>query len=278
MNEKKLTIRDIAAACGTSTATVSYILNDRRDQRISDETRSRVLHYVHLMGYRSSAVARALATGGEAGETRVIGLYAAPCGDRDTLCRRAAFARALADALEREGYLLALLGEGCLVRTARVDAILALDPTQSAFDRLGESSFFPLLCVDGVVESRWLFYQLNHDYAALANRLREKHGAAALVLPPFANDALNARIEAYFDAVHFYRGDDGAAARFLAALPRGSGNVLGGELCAHLRAAASVPLHELKLPQHAGAAAKLTLAVIRGSAGEEHDVLVSGAV
>ena len=53
MNEKKkkVTIKDIADACGVSTATVSYVVNGREDQRISPETRKRVLHEVHLMGY-----------------------------------------------------------------------------------------------------------------------------------------------------------------------------------------------------------------------------------
>ena len=51
MNEKKkkVTIKDIADACGVSTATVSYVVNGREDQRISPETRKRVLHEVHLL-------------------------------------------------------------------------------------------------------------------------------------------------------------------------------------------------------------------------------------
>ena len=71
MANKKLTIRDIAAACGVSTATVSYVLNGREEQRISEETRNRILHYVHIMGYESSALARALATG----RSGAVGLY-----------------------------------------------------------------------------------------------------------------------------------------------------------------------------------------------------------
>ena len=53
--KKKVTIKDIAEACGVSTATVSYVLNGREDQRISPETWKRVMHEVHLMGYESSA-------------------------------------------------------------------------------------------------------------------------------------------------------------------------------------------------------------------------------
>ena len=41
--KKQVTIDDIAREAGVSTATVSYIVNDRKDVKISDETRKKVL-------------------------------------------------------------------------------------------------------------------------------------------------------------------------------------------------------------------------------------------
>ena len=38
--KKKYTIKDIAAACGVSSATVSYVLNDVQSQSIREETKN----------------------------------------------------------------------------------------------------------------------------------------------------------------------------------------------------------------------------------------------
>ena len=100
MANKKLTIRDIAAACGVSTATVSYVLNGREEQRISEETRNRILHYVHIMGYESSALARALATG----RSGAVGLYLPEAArDGDCALRNLQLSAVLAAELETVG-------------------------------------------------------------------------------------------------------------------------------------------------------------------------------
>jgi len=54
---------DIARIAGVSRATVSYVLNNRSDQAISEETRQRVHSAVKETGYRPNSTARALATG-----------------------------------------------------------------------------------------------------------------------------------------------------------------------------------------------------------------------
>lgn len=51
------TIRDVAKACGVSPMTVSFVLNDKREQ-VSEETRERVLKAVREMGYRPKAAER----------------------------------------------------------------------------------------------------------------------------------------------------------------------------------------------------------------------------
>lgn len=54
---------DVARAAGVSRATVSYVLNDRRDARVSDATRERVLEAARNIGYVGSPAARALRNG-----------------------------------------------------------------------------------------------------------------------------------------------------------------------------------------------------------------------
>lgn len=58
-----LSTSDVAREAGVSRATVSYVLNDRRDVRVSEDTRRRVLDVARRLGYSGSPAARALRTG-----------------------------------------------------------------------------------------------------------------------------------------------------------------------------------------------------------------------
>ncbi len=58
-----LSATDVAREAGVSRATVSYVLNDRRDVRVSERTRERVLEVARRLGYSGSPAARALRTG-----------------------------------------------------------------------------------------------------------------------------------------------------------------------------------------------------------------------
>ncbi|MAT42604.1 MAG: hypothetical protein CL609_09705 [Anaerolineaceae bacterium] len=55
---KRPTIKEVAAAAGVSTQTVSRVVNARPD--VSDETRQRVQHIIEELGYQPSALARSL--------------------------------------------------------------------------------------------------------------------------------------------------------------------------------------------------------------------------
>jgi DNA-binding LacI/PurR family transcriptional regulator len=66
---RRPTSSDVARLAGVSRTTVSFVLNDRQDVAISNETRARVLDVVRELGYHAHAGARQLA----AGSTRTIG-------------------------------------------------------------------------------------------------------------------------------------------------------------------------------------------------------------
>ena len=70
-------MKDIAKECGVSSATVSYVLNDVPNQSISADTKKRILHVANMVGYVSSASARALATG----KTNNFGVYVPHIGN-----------------------------------------------------------------------------------------------------------------------------------------------------------------------------------------------------
>jgi LacI family transcriptional regulator len=57
-NNKRPTIKQVAAASGVSTQTVSRVINKRPD--VAPETRDRVMNVINEMGYQPSALARSL--------------------------------------------------------------------------------------------------------------------------------------------------------------------------------------------------------------------------
>lgn len=56
------TMADVARRAGVSATTVSFVINDRRDQAISEGTRARVLAAVEELGYRPNRAAQGLKT------------------------------------------------------------------------------------------------------------------------------------------------------------------------------------------------------------------------
>ena len=98
-----VTITDVAAKAGVSRTTVSYVLNDNEiAQRISSETRNRVMEAVSELGYRRNALAHAVTTG----QSRMLGFWVMQ-SNREPVVRVLAGAMKEADA---NGYFIKMLG------------------------------------------------------------------------------------------------------------------------------------------------------------------------
>lgn len=175
MNNKKYTIKDIAKGCGVSTATVSYVLNDVPGQSISAETKKRILQFANMVGYVSSASAKALATG----RSNNFGVFV-PYPENSAHKHR--LLRALAEAAERVGCQLVLLTGKCLTQqVTNMDAVFAVDVTQEEFALLGDNCFVPLLYLDGQTQND-LFYCITFDAAVLYRKALSLTGRPRAVL------------------------------------------------------------------------------------------------
>ncbi|SDH21835.1 transcriptional regulator, LacI family [Leifsonia sp. 98AMF] len=67
-----VTMRDVAEAAGVSIATVSLVINDKKNARIGDDARRRVREAIRTLGYRPNALAKNLVSG----HSKFIGLVA----------------------------------------------------------------------------------------------------------------------------------------------------------------------------------------------------------
>ena len=173
--KKKYTMKDIAKECGVSSATVSYVLNDVPNQSISAETKKRILHVANMVGYVTSASARALATG----KTNHFGVYVPHPGNSTHKQR---LLQALAEEAEKAGYQLVLLTGKCLKsQVTNVDAVFAIDISQEDFKILGENSFVPLLYLDGQIQND-LFYCVTFDAMKLRQQAMTDSGCGKVIL------------------------------------------------------------------------------------------------
>lgn len=194
--KKKITMKDIARECGVSAATVSYVLNDVPNQSISAETKKRILHYANVVGYVSSASARALATG----KTNHFGVFLPHPGNAE---RKQRLLQALAEEADKAGYHLLLLTGKCLTQqVTNVDAVFAVDISETEFAALGENLFVPLIYLDGQTDVV-LFYCVTFDADAVRTAALEKTGCrrAALVCAQPHCAAYLAYLQSVFDAV-----------------------------------------------------------------------------
>ena len=174
--EKKATVRDIAKKAGVSVATVSYVLNDKQDTKISEATRKKVLQIANLLNY--SIPERFKGESAKKGYT--IGLvYRLTVG---TVSRNAEIMKMihlLAERLRRMEYecLLLPVDESFDVSSPvkGLDGIIAIDLDKDTFKKMSGSYYVPILCLDMMIND-FLFYQIHTDYEALMAKGRELLG------------------------------------------------------------------------------------------------------
>ncbi|HTE12220.1 MAG TPA: substrate-binding domain-containing protein [Chitinophagaceae bacterium] len=93
---KKVSLKDIAAAVGVSTALVSYVLNNKKEGRINKSVAEKIKAAALAMNYRTNQIARSLKTN----KTNTIGLILADISNPFS----AALARVIEDEADKYNY------------------------------------------------------------------------------------------------------------------------------------------------------------------------------
>ena len=60
MKKNNVTIKDVAREAGVSAATVSYVINNNKEQSISEETKQKIWQVVNMLNYKPNAFAKSL--------------------------------------------------------------------------------------------------------------------------------------------------------------------------------------------------------------------------
>lgn len=162
--DKKITIKDIAREAGVSVATVSYVINNRTDMRISEQTRKKVLQIINLFGYAPNPSAQALVTD----RRHLIALALTPGISVLHDAEQLYFMDRFSVWLQERGYNVIYLNSSLRSRFDRADVIVCYNLPSADFLEMGDENFVPLLAMDCMLGERpWLFFQINTDYRML---------------------------------------------------------------------------------------------------------------
>lgn len=196
--KKKVTIRDIAREAGVSAATVSYIINNRQDQSISEETKQKVWHIINLFNYEPNVFAKNLRS---ANTTKFIAVY----GGENSPLMTAEYVnilKTLKDYFEPLKYAI-LFASAPYAKLDYADAIVACNISLESFRQIGGLNFIPLVAVDCLVNDP-VFFQITTDYQALKKQADEYFAEGYVfvcILPE--DDALRKEIENTFERTAF---------------------------------------------------------------------------
>ncbi len=191
---KKVTIRDVAQMAGVSVATVSYVLNQKVGQKISDATKKKVLQISNLLGYKNSALVRSLINDRS---NNVVLFY----HGSDNMLKKSLqldFFERLAKGLHVIGRDLMIVPDSLKSHESLCDALVCFDTTQEFFHTIGDNNFVPLVGVDLYVNDP-LFFQITPSMAR-AKRVAESLGTSDydVLYIPFSDPNMNKDVVSAF--------------------------------------------------------------------------------
>lgn len=190
---KKPTIKDVAKAANVSIATVSYVLNDRKDQLISDETRRKVLQVANLLNYQCNVMARYLSRG----VSQVITVklaYSSPLASDYNL----KLILHLSEIMRQKGYTVSVSTYSESGHTSEPAAIITVGLDRDAFREYASPHFAPVIAVDSVVDD-WLFYQVNDDFVAIRDDAVRRFNAQPCYIGLKTSRETQERIDSVFE-------------------------------------------------------------------------------
>lgn len=161
MAKKKYTMQDIANEAGVSKTTVSYVLNNKKEGRISEETRKKILQIANLYDYVPNLSAKAL----NQVQTKIIGILVPEEEDEIVMYGVNKLVNQLKLALHQNGYNVLFIKEKEKFEYVdfACDGILVVNRSNDTISKIAEVTFAPIFIVDNLYESVF-FYAVYNDY------------------------------------------------------------------------------------------------------------------
>ena len=203
MKKSKVTMKDIAKELNLSLATISYVLNHSEKEKISPDTRIKVLETAKKMGYVPNQTAKSHTKT----RSNLIGIiinlskYASSCIKQQALD--------LAAELQKQIYTAGFdtilsvtqeLEDIQIKYKPSLEAVFIIDINEKSLKRVTKHCYVPLIFLDCDFDDA-LFYRIMPDYDTIIleamKKLESEH--PFLVMDHMINELLKDRIISHFD-------------------------------------------------------------------------------
>ncbi len=168
--EKRATNRDVAKLAGVSVATVSYVVNGRKDQHISEATIKKVYQSMNFLNYSPNLYAVGLNTK----QPESIVVRSSKTVNHFTEIEILYFMQSLNPLCEKLGYQLSYSMEKRPTQMAAT-ACVCFDMPNDEFHTLSNENYIPMIAIDSLINDP-IFYQVTLDYEKLRDEATKHFG------------------------------------------------------------------------------------------------------
>ena len=166
---RNVTIKDIAKYCNVSTATVSYVINNKENQSISEDTRNKILHAVNMLNYKPSVIAKNLRT---VPQHKLVAIYTDESSKYLNKLEYIHFSDKASFYFSKHNISL-IYGRKPFVQINNADALLSYNLSLEEFRELGKNNFIPLIALESLINDN-LFFQITTNYQKIKEEADKK--------------------------------------------------------------------------------------------------------
>ncbi len=183
--KKKITNKDVAKFAEVSVATVSYVINGRTDQRISESTRKKVLQAANYLNYVPNTFAAGLRAASPA-QTLAVRLpeNASVISEMGAMF----FFRDFSKVCESNGFNLIYSAKKGPARLT-TNACICIGMSKTEFHALCDENFIPVIALDSIIDDP-VFYQINIDLIKMRDSVLSEIGPFTYIAPQTENEEL----------------------------------------------------------------------------------------